>query len=73
MFNQHRLAGLGRLQGMLVFAGLNAGHLIIRDDPLALVSQFCRTLIEAIDGATLDIKRFILLGVEPVATLVRAN
>ena len=58
---------------MLVLAGLNTGHLIIADDPLALVSQFCRTLIESIDGGTPDGECFILLGVEPVAAPMRAN
>jgi hypothetical protein len=56
-----------------LLAGLNAGHLIIRNDELALLGQFKRPAVECIDRGALDLKRFILFGVQPVAIQMRTN
>ena len=58
---------------MLLLAGLNAGHLIIRNDELALLGQFKRPAVKLIDRGALDLKRFILFGVQPVAIQMRTN
>ena len=73
MFNQSWFARHGWFLGKLVFSCLNAGHLVIRDHELALLCQLASSAIEFIDGSNLDVERFILRRVQPVAIQVRTN
>ena len=52
---------------MLPFQGLNPGQLIVTDDPLTLLSQFLRLVIETIDVAVLFVRLLIPVGSQPIA------
>lgn len=52
---------------MLPFQSLDPGQLIVTDDPLPLLSQCLRLVIETIDVAVFFVKLLISCGGQPIA------
>ena len=55
---------------MFAFQGLNAGQLIVTDDPLPPLDQFLGLVIETIDVAVFCGKLLISVGGQPIADQV---
>ncbi len=59
-----------RQAGMLPFQSLDPAQLIVTDDPLPLLSQCLRLVIETIDVAVFFVKLLISFGGQPIADQV---